>query len=136
MKKQYIRIEDYDWDLYIYYCKSYYPIQDIIERLYSIECPYEYAQDAYITMTNNKTNVAFTYTNNNIKSSVIVIGIADNASQYFNSIVHEIYHLVEHIRKRYDINDNHEDIATLIGNISQEMYKVCHNLLCNCCKDK
>ena len=57
MRVQYIRIDKYDWDLYVYYCITRTPINDIIEKLIDINCPSSYIKEAYTILSQNRENI-------------------------------------------------------------------------------
>jgi hypothetical protein len=77
-------------------------------------------------------NSGFTHTDFNKKLSVVVIGKADSKKQFLNTIVHEAKHIQSHICKYYDIPEDGEDAAYLIGYIVMKMYSVFKELICQC----
>ena len=67
-------------------------------------------------------NTGFTYTNVNKKTSVVVIGTATSIKQFLNTIVHEAKHVQSVICEYYNINEQSEDAAYLIGWLVMVMY--------------
>jgi hypothetical protein len=60
-------------------------------------------------------NQGFTYTNFKKKESVVVIGKTSNPYQFYNTVVHEAKHVQSAICKYYNIAEDSEDAAYLIG---------------------
>ena len=69
-------------------------------------------------------DVGFTYTNP--KKRLSIVGIAPTSSQeeFFNTIVHEAKHVQSHICNYYNISEDGEQAAYLIGYIVQRMHKI------------
>jgi hypothetical protein len=75
-------------------------------------------------------NSGFTHTNFNKRLSIVGIGKADSKKQFLNTIVHEAKHIQSHICNYYDVNEDSEDAAYLIGYIVMKMYECFKNYLC------
>lgn len=71
----------------------------------------------------------FTYTDFKRKQSIVGIGKSTSNSQLLNTITHEAKHVQSHICKYYNIKEDGEDAAYLIGYIVQQMYRVFKNVL-------
>ena len=74
-------------------------------------------------------NTGFTHTDFNKKKSIIGISISNSTEQFFNTIVHELKHTQSHICKYYNVDEDSEDAAYLIGFLIQQMYKVFKHLI-------
>ena len=77
-------------------------------------------------------NSGFTHTNFNKKLSIVAIGKTDSKKQSLNTIVHEAKHVQSHICMYYDIPEDSEDAAYLIGYLVMIMYTKFKELLCQC----
>ena len=77
-------------------------------------------------------NSGFTHTNFKERLSIVAIGEADSRKQFLNTIVHEAKHVQSHICMYYDIPEDGEDAAYLIGYIVMKMYEGFRELLCQC----
>ena len=77
-------------------------------------------------------NSGFTHTNFNKRLSIVGIGKADSKKQFLNTIVHEAKHIQSHICMYYDVTEDSEDAAYLIGYIVMKMYDGFAELLCPC----
>ena len=68
-------------------------------------------------------NTGFTHTDFKKKRSIIGISKVTSKEQFLNTVVHEAKHLQSHICKYYEVNEDSEDAAYLIGYIVQSMFK-------------
>lgn len=67
-------------------------------------------------------NSGFTHTDFRKKRSIVGIGLADSKRQLINTIVHEAKHVQSHICRYYDVPEDGEQAAYLIGYIVMRMY--------------
>ena len=64
----------------------------------------------------------FTYTNFKKKQSIVGIGKSTSSAQFLNTVTHEAKHLQSHICRYYNIEEDSEEAAYLIGYIVQQMF--------------
>jgi len=80
-----------------------------------------------ITVTYNvwlsERDTGFTYTDFNKKKSIVGISLTTAPEQFFNTLVHEAKHVQSHICMYYNVKEDSEAAAYLIGYIIQKMYK-------------
>ena len=69
-------------------------------------------------------NTGFTYTNFNKRKSIVGISEVSSQEQFFNTLVHEAKHVQSHICNYYQVKEDSEEAAYLIGYIVQQMHKV------------
>ena len=81
-----------------------------------------------------KKNTGFTHTDFDKKKSIIGISEASSKSQFLNTIVHEVKHAQSHICKYYDVDEDSEEAAYLVGFIIQKMYNVFCKLIGASCE--
>ena len=74
-------------------------------------------------------NTGFTQTDFNKRRSVVGISKTTSKEQLINTIVHEAKHVQSHICRYYNVSEDSEAAAYLIGYITQQMYKVFKYLL-------
>lgn len=67
-------------------------------------------------------NTGFTQTYFSKRQSIVGISNVTNKSQLINTIVHEAKHVQSHICRYYNIDEDSEQAAYLIGYIVQKMY--------------
>lgn len=74
-------------------------------------------------------NTGFTYTDFYKKKSIVGISETDSQEQFFNTLVHEAKHVQSHICKYYNVEEDSEEAAYLIGYIIQKMHRVFKNMI-------
>lgn len=67
------------------------------------------------------------------RNSIIVISHASSSEQMFDTIVHEIKHLTEHISNYYGIDPKEELAAYLQGEVGRNMWCAASMVLCPIC---
>ena len=117
----------YNWDITVLYESTCEDIDDIIETLIDIHCPKRLIKEALNNLETCNLNIGLTYSNLNLKSSVIVISKTSSFAQLINTIAHEYYHLICHISKILKIEDE-EELANLNGNLNMRSYKIIEKL--------
>lgn len=117
----------YNWSVTILYECSCDDIDFIIETLKEIKCPNKYIKEALNNLETCNLNIGLTYSNLNLKSSVIIINKTSSFSQLINTIAHEYFHLICHIAKALDIEDE-EKLAYLNGDLNMRSYNIVEKL--------
>lgn len=74
-------------------------------------------------------NTGFTYTDSYRRYSIVGISRTTSQEQFINTIVHEAKHVQSHICKYYNVDEDSEDAAYLIGYIVQQMHRVFRNMI-------
>lgn len=69
-------------------------------------------------------NAGFTHTNFKKKLSIVGIGLANSKEEFINTIAHEAKHVQSHICQYYDVDEESEDAAYLMGYIIMKMYDI------------
>ena len=113
----------YNWRITILYETTCDDIDFIIKILKDIKCPVLYIDEALDNLENCKLNTGLTYSNLNLKSSVIIINKTSSLAQLVNTISHEYFHLITHISKGLHIEDE-EELASLNGNLNMRTYNL------------
>ena len=117
----------YDWEVTVLYECTCDDIDIIIETLQDINCPNKYIKEALHNLQTCNLNIGLTYSNTQLQSSVIVVNKTSSFSQLINTIAHEYYHLICHISKGLDI-ENEEQLAYLNGDLNMRSYIFVKNL--------
>ena len=117
----------YNWKVTILYETTCDDIDFIIETLKDINCPNKYITEALNNLENCDLNTGLTYSNIALKSSVIIINKTSSFEQLINTIAHEYYHLICHIQKGLNIEDE-EELAYLNGDLNMRSYKIVQKL--------
>ena len=117
----------YDWKVLVLYECTCDNIDYIIEALKEINCPNKYIKEALNNLETCNLNIGLTYSNTALKSSVIVINKTSSFSQLINTIAHEYFHLICHISKVLEIDDE-EKLAYLNGDLNMRSYNIVKKL--------
>ena len=117
----------YNWKVTILYETTCDDIDYIIDTLKDINCPNYYIERALDNLEECRLNTGLTYSNSNLKSSVIIINKTSSFAQIINTISHEYYHLICHISKSLNIKDE-EVLAYLNGDLNMRSYKIVKRL--------
>lgn len=116
-----------DWNITILYETTCDDIDFIIRILKTINCPTYYIEKALDNLEECKLNSGLTYSNLQLRSSIIIINKTSSFAQLINTISHEYYHLICHISKTLNIEDE-EELANLNGNLNMRSYKIVEKL--------
>ena len=116
-----------NWNIQILYECTCEDIDFIIETLKEINCPNKFIKEALNNLYSCNLNIGLTYSNITLRSSVIVINKTSSFSQLINTISHEYYHLICHISRALDIEDE-EQLAYLNGDLNMRSYNFVKNL--------
>lgn len=76
-----------------------------------------------------QTDTGFTYTDFNKRKSIVGISPTSSQEEFLNTIVHEAKHVQSHICKYYNVKEDSEKAAYLIGYIIQRMHRVFRNMI-------
>ena len=79
-------------------------------------------------------NTGFTFTNLEDHFTVVCISKATSPEQMYDTMQHELKHVVEHISEYYDVDPKSEESAYLQGEIGRQMFPVAAMLICPRCK--
>lgn len=101
------------------------------ELLLASGCPKEDAEQAIDILSNY--NSGFTYSNLNDRLSIMLCSHATSAEQMYDTIQHELKHIVEHISDYYKVSPKSEDAAYLQGEIARQMFPAAALLVCPKC---
>lgn len=134
MIKQTIYIDKIGWLVHAYFHKTRYDVDEIMEKLWDLQCNAEIAQKAFNNLISDSLDTGLCYSNYHTKESVLVVGRASSADEFFNSIVHELSHLQGHICDVIGLDPKGEPIAYMTGEIAMEMFPKIQHLMCNDCR--
>ena len=119
MIAQYIKIGT--WNLLIYYNASLDNRVELKDSLLSLGASKREIKKALQVLRNK--NTGFTFSNSDQMMSIVCIGEAENNQQFLDTIVHELKHVQSHICEFYDVEEDSEEAAYLMGYMIRKMYK-------------
>ena len=120
MIKQRFILDNYDWDITVYYSVHGYYVDDIMEHLRLLGMSKPRLDKAYDNLSSSKLDRGLTYVSKG--KAVCVIGKASSASEYANSIQHEIMHLAIFIAIAEGIPLDSEEVCYIGGEIAKKMH--------------
>lgn len=129
-----IYLQDYDWSIRVYYAVHEYFISNILIDLLDIDCDEESFFKIKELMETGKDNIGFTYTNTEMRASLMLIGKTDSSDEFQDTFDHEKGHLVMHISNALEIPVYSEDYQYLAGEVGKRMFKVAKRFLCDHCR--
>lgn len=127
MITQYIQLGDRDWNVLVYYNVTPDDFVEIADSLVQLDCSKQDMRKAFRTL--RKKNTGFTFSNTDYKMSIVCIGTAQNIGQFVNTAIHEAKHVQSHICQYYNIKEDTETAAYLIGHLVHQMYKMLEKIL-------
>lgn len=122
MISQYIQLGDRGWNVLVYYNVKPKDFVEVEDSLLQLDCSEEDLKMALKTL--RKKNTGFTFSNDEYKMSIVCIGEASNIGQFINTAIHEAKHVQSHICSYYNIKEDSETAAYLIGHLVHRMYKM------------
>ena len=131
MVKQGFHIGDRDWWVMAYYDIQKRNLEEVCEALLAGGCPKENAEAACRNLAG--WNAGYTYTNYDEHLSIMLMGRTVSAEQMFDSIVHELKHLVEHVSSYYGLDPKEELSAYLQGEVGRKIFPAASLVICPIC---
>lgn len=122
MIAQYIQLGNKGWNVLVYYGVNKEDFIEVEDALKQLGCSSRDVRKSLKVLT--RENTGFTFSNSDYKMSIICIGPSSDVSQFVNTAIHEAKHVQSHICSYYDIPEDSEDAAYLIGYLVQRMYKM------------
>ena len=129
-----IYLEKYDWSIRVYYAVNEYFISNILIDLLEMDCNEESFFKIKRLMESEANNIGFTYTNTEMRASLMLIGITDSSEEFQDTFDHEKGHLVMHISSALGIYPYSEDYQYLAGEVGKRMFKIAKKFLCDHCR--
>ena len=113
MKSEYIDVRD-NWGIVLCYDLDWDDEQDIVNYMVSLGSK---AKDAYeaVDVLLGQENTGLCTTNMALRMSLIFIGDAESAEQWWDTLSHELYHAQQAIIEYYNVPPDTEDAAWTMG---------------------
>ena len=132
MIEQGFSIGNRNWWVMVYYdVRTPDDLRKVEGALMASGCPMKMLEPAIENLKG--WNAGYTFSDLRKQTSVMVIGKATSAEQMFDSIVHEMKHLAEHIGEKYGVNPRDELSAYLQGEVGRKMWPAAAMVLCPKC---
>jgi len=132
---QEFKLKDWNWKVRVFYVVDLIPIDYIIEELKGIGCTDDDINIAIDVLDNGEDDKGITFSNNDTRETIIVIGETSCPAQFSHSFDHEKLHLAMHIAKVDGIDPFSEELAYLAGEIGFQTFPVAKQFLCEHCRE-
>jgi len=129
-------LEDFYWNVKVFYVIDTIPIDYVLEELSRIDCNDSDLEMAELVLGNKSKDKGLTYSNLKERESIIIIGETSCPAEFQNTFDHEKIHLAMHIAKYFYINPYSEDLAYLVGDIGLQMFPIAKKFLCEHCREE
>lgn len=130
-----IYLPRYDWTVYAYIAVHRYYRDEILERMMELGADEHTLVRASRNLSSGQLNNGLTFSNGRERATVWVTALTTSAGEFFNSIVHEIRHLQQHIANEFELDENSEEVCYLCGDIALKLFPYCKKLLCEHCRE-
>lgn len=131
---QEFKLDDWNWHVKVFYVVDLIPIDYIIEQLEGIGCDNKDIESAIEVLDSKEYNRGITFSNNETRESIIVIGETSCPAEFSHSFDHEKLHLTMHVAKQDNIDPFSEELAYLAGDIGFKTFPIAKYFLCEHCR--
>lgn len=132
MIQQGFSIGERDWWVMVFYdMRTEAELNEVFRALLASGCESDKAQRACMLLST--WNCGYTFSNLSEHVSIMCIGKATSPQQTYNTIMHELKHLTEHISECYDLDPKEELSAYLQGEAGSIMFPAIALLTCPKC---
>ena len=130
MKTKYFDIGEEDWGIVLCYDYDYMDFDRIWAIIRAAGLTDEKAQAAMSVLS--QTDTGMTLTSFGDMMSFLFISQSSSDEEWFNTLIHELKHVVEHISEFYRVDPKSEPAAYLQGEIGRQMFPLIIQKMCDC----
>lgn len=124
MMQSVVYLDKYHWRVSIYILEQCGEGAEVAEALSDAGCRGSDLLNSLDVINSCDTNVGLTYTNQEMRNSIVMVGLQDDRAEFVNTIHHELFHVISHICQKDHIDNNSEEAAYLAGDIGEAVYVV------------
>ncbi|MBR5660589.1 MAG: hypothetical protein IKW99_03470 [Bacteroidales bacterium] len=121
------------WHVYFIFAPDGYDDNTILDLMYDLDAPDYILVKAGKKMRRNRPNEGFTYSNEETREAVVVIGHTTSGKEFVNTLVHEIKHLSVAIADSLGLDMRGEAPAYIAGDSAEELAGIICELGCDKC---
>lgn len=123
------------WDFEFYFSFDTYDKERILDALFWADAPDSLVSQVSENISAGRLNEGFCYSNPRKRRTVLGTGIASSGPEMFDSIIHEIIHICQHVAAEDGIDPFGESFAYLGGDIARAVSDVVCELSCPHCNN-
>ena len=128
IKTEFYRIGDDDWGILLVYDYDRRDFDRLWAMLRAFGLPDDRAQAAMSVLSKRDTGMTLTIPTDLM--SVLFVSEATSDEEWFNSLLHELKHVVEHISEFYRVRPTSEAAAYLQGEIGRQLFPMIMRKVC------
>ncbi len=132
MKVRELEIERCDWKVRFYFAVHRYYTHSILSSLQQIGCPKTIMERVRGNLERADMDSGFTYSNKEMRRSVVVVGLTTSQAEFLNSFEHELRHLCDDIAEASAMPMQGEEVAYLTGDVNTLLWEDIHEFICCC----
>ena len=121
------------WHIDFLFAPDGYDTEEALNYLYDADASDYILVKAYHILEDNADNTGFTFTNQEMKEGVVVIGPTTSGHEFVNTFCHEMYHLANAIAEGLGFDYSGEGPAYVIGNSAEKLTELVCALGCDKC---
>lgn len=118
------------WTVDFLFATKRYDVDGVLACLYDAYAPKDIMEQAEDLMMTCEYNCGFTYTNQNRRRAVVLIGPTTSGEEFQNTLVHEIRHLADAIARSLGVPLDSERPAYISGDTAMALAEVICELGC------
>ena len=119
----------------VFFCVTHYDERVLQDALEDIDAPIRVVVRMREIARDDEYNTGFTYSNQEERKSVVVIGKATSPAEFMNTTMHEMRHLTDDIATANNLSLHGEDVGYLQGKISGRLSDTIGRFVCPCCNN-
>lgn len=132
MMRQLIYLPAYRWRIIVYYWAGEGDADEILQMLQEFGCSGKCLRQAEDNLRGADLDTGLTYTNDDARGTVMVIGECSSPEEFWNTLDHEKGHAVQHIGSALGMDHMGESQQYLAGEIAKRMHPVAKLFICDC----
>lgn len=131
IRKRYnINVKGENWQITIFFPLTCYYVKEIMQELSLIDCNKTDMRKAWENLTSGKMNNGLTFSNYELRKSVIVFAMSESKEEYFNLVLHELHHLAVQIGVANNMDLEGEGVCYINGDVGMMMFPLVRYLFC------
>lgn len=134
MIRQVAYLPEYDWVIKAYFAVSSYWTDEILAELWDAGANEEEMYKSYQSLSSGNLDEGICFSNEQSRTSVMVVARTSSAAEFFNSTTHEFCHLAGQIADIVGVSRAGEEMAYMVGEMARDFYPSIKHLLCECCR--
>lgn len=133
MRRQVLPLAKWKWLCLVYYdAGRNTDVMEILSELDGLGASSRDKARVWRCLGKGTLNTGFTYSNPDLRQSIMVIGRTDSAGEFQDTYDHEKGHLAMHIAETDGIDPYGETYQYLAGDIGKMTYPLAREFLCDC----